>query len=42
VEQIRQIFIMHADGTNQIAITFPPHEDGHASWSHGPLLAARR
>jgi Tol biopolymer transport system component len=42
VEQIRQIFIMNADGTNEIPITFPPHEDGHASWSHGPLSALAR
>jgi Tol biopolymer transport system component len=41
-EQIRQIFIMNADGSDQIAITFPPHEDGHASWSHGPLSAVAR
>ena len=38
-EQIRQVFIMNADGSSQTPITQPPHEDGHASWSHGPLPA---
>jgi Tol biopolymer transport system component len=42
VEQIRQIFIMNADGSGQTPITQPPHEDGHPSWSHGPLSAVAR
>ncbi len=35
-QQIRQIFMMDPYGENETAITFPPHEDGHASWAHGP------
>ena len=41
-EQHRQIFIMNADGSGQTPITQPPHEDAHASWSHGPLPAVAR
>jgi TolB protein len=41
-QQIRQIFIMNADGSNQLEITHLPDEDGHASWSHGPVLAVAR
>jgi Tol biopolymer transport system component len=34
-QQMRQVFIMNEDGSDQYPITFPPHEDSHGSWTHG-------
>lgn len=31
-EQIRQVYVMDADGTDQRAITAGPSENGHARW----------
>jgi len=35
VEQIRQIFVMNADGTNQRSLTALPSDNGHAGWGRG-------
>jgi Tol biopolymer transport system component len=31
-EQIRQLFVMNADGSNQKSLTSLPGENGHAGW----------
>jgi len=35
VQQIRQVFVMNADGTNQRPLTALPSEHGHAGWGRG-------
>jgi hypothetical protein len=34
-EQIRQVFVRNADGTNQKSLTSLPGENGHAGWGVG-------
>ena len=36
VDQIRQVYLMNPDGTNQRRLTGLPSENAHASWGRGP------